>query len=571
MLSPAFSKVREFLGSWQNLIALGSLLALGVWLYNRVWMVNPAILGDEYLYSMNARKVGPWDPPVAGDFSNYLFNLVYQSTNFCGDAFYSCAKILNIGFFLGFAFILFVVALRFVPFLAALGFMVAVGLSPLSVYTSMFLPESMFFFFIGIVFLLSLRAIADFTWQNWGAVGLAVGSASLVKPHIWLSALAIGITLLVVGLSNSRIGLRNTTLASAALAFGAVLSRVGLGFVVAGPKALDFFGQYLRGDTLDPLTGGGSDESTIGSPDPLAGVAELFAPQLGVHLLTITALMSFSLAAVLMGVARIFRTRSLDPASAMALLSLVWLGTLVIEIVIFTGWVTGLGDDHSTRVLLRYYEFLFALVPLAGLAVLAQHSPDKEHSVVRWTIAGGLGFAMTAAFSGFFASLSIQIADAPTLAGLVVDNTVFSLASTLGLFALVLLASFPSISKWMYVVVLPVTMVATGYQAQEQYQIARGELSAADRAGQYVSENFVPSSVREALVLSASRFEATSVAFQLDEPEIKYEILPQGSIFPTEGAPVNPKIIIATNQIEVAGMYEKSYAGDGFQIYILGD
>ena len=81
MFATAISNVREFLGSWKNLLAIGTLPLLGGWIFSRVWMVNPAILGDEYLYSLNARKAGPWDPPLAGDFSNYLFNFVYQGTN----------------------------------------------------------------------------------------------------------------------------------------------------------------------------------------------------------------------------------------------------------------------------------------------------------------------------------------------------------------------------------------------------------------------------------------------------------------------------------------------------------
>ena len=60
MFAPAISKVREFLSPWMNLLALGTLPLLGAWIYSRVWMVNPAILGDEYLYSMIAGKVGPW-------------------------------------------------------------------------------------------------------------------------------------------------------------------------------------------------------------------------------------------------------------------------------------------------------------------------------------------------------------------------------------------------------------------------------------------------------------------------------------------------------------------------------
>lgn len=68
MISPPIAKIREFLSSWKNIVALGSLPLLGAWIYSRVWMVKPAILGDEYLYSMNARKVGPWILPWLGTF-----------------------------------------------------------------------------------------------------------------------------------------------------------------------------------------------------------------------------------------------------------------------------------------------------------------------------------------------------------------------------------------------------------------------------------------------------------------------------------------------------------------------
>lgn len=180
----------------ENLVALALQVFLGTWLFSRISNINPAILGDEYLYSMNARKALPWDPSPAGDFSNYLFNFVYQTTNLCGPDFYTCTKAINVVFFLGFTTTLFVIASRFMHWLAALGFMTAATLSPLSVYTSMFLPESMYFFFIGIVLIFSLRAISDFTWRNWALVGLALGLTSLVKPHAWLSLVGIGITLL---------------------------------------------------------------------------------------------------------------------------------------------------------------------------------------------------------------------------------------------------------------------------------------------------------------------------------------------------------------------------------------
>ena len=493
MLAPAISKVREFLGSWKNLLALGTLPILGAWIYSRVWMVNPAILGDEYLYSMNARKVGPWDPPVAGDFSNYLFNFVYQGTNLCGDAFYACGKIFNIVFFLGFIFTIFILALRFLPFWGAYAFMIAAALSPLSVYTSMFLPESMYFFFIGLVLVAVLRAMRAFTWQNWALAGAAIGVASLVKPHAWLSAIAVGITLLVVGLFNKEIGFKRAFVAGLGLVAGAALARVVVGLLVAGPKALGFFGQYFGVSTIETVIAGtGTEEIADGAlpQTPVDGVVALFGPQLNIHLLTISALMALAVVGLIAGLAEALRVKKLSPASGFALFAFIWLVSMTIEIVMFTGWVTGSGDDHTTRVLIRYYDFLFVIVPLAGLSALAARFGERVNVFVRWATAGLFAALITPAFTGFFGTLTIQIADAPTLAGLVVNMDVFNAAALVGFSSLLVFAAFPRWSPWAFAVLLPVTMIGTGWQIQDQYQGFRGSLNAADVVGQQIARDF---------------------------------------------------------------------------------
>jgi hypothetical protein len=565
------TRARNFLSSWQNLLALGTLIPLGAWIYSRVWMVNPAILGDEYLYSMNSRKAAPWDPSPAGDFSNYLFNFVYQGTNLCGQAFYSCAKVFNLVFFLGFIFTLFIVAIRFLPFWAAYGFMIAAALSPLNVYTSMFLPESMYMFFIGLLLLAVLRAMKEFTWQNWALAGAAIGIASLVKPHAWLSAIAVGITLLVVGLGNREIGLKKTTFAVGALVAGSAISRVVIGLIVAGPKALGFFGQYLGFSTVEQvISGPGQAESETGiSTTPMSGVISLFGIQTNVHMLVISALMAISVVAISIGVIEIAKQRKLSPVTGFALFAFIWLFSLMLEIVIFTGWVTGTGDDHTSRVLLRYYEFLFAIVPLAGLSVLANGVGERANVWVRWVLSGGFAALITPAFTGFFASLTIQIADAPTLAGLVVNTEIFNGVAVVGFIALIVLATFPRYAAWTFAILLPFSMVGTGWQIQDQYQGFRGSLSAADKAGQYLRDNLSQEDIDSTWILATSRFDATNIAIWADSAVMDYELAVSGSQIPLESVPAGVKYVVATSELGLVGSTSDQYVGEGFTVYTL--
>lgn len=565
-----FRTLRIFLSSRENLLALASLPVLGAWIYSRVWMVNPAILGDEYLYSMNARKVGPWDPPLAGDFSNYLFNFVYQTTNLCGTEFYSCVKVLNIGFFLAFVFVIYFVARKFLTFLAAYGFMIATALSPLSAYTSMFLPESMYFFFVGLVLIAVLRAMNDFNWRNWAIAGALVGLASLVKPHAWLSAIAIGITLLVVGTTNSKYGLKRTLSSALALATGAAVARVVVGLAVAGPKALGFFGQYFGASVIETVvSGAGGDSATttngIVGAGPMAGVIGLFATQFVVHTSVIFALLGVAIIGLAAGLINLVRTKTLREAEAFSLFTFIWLASMAIEIVIFTGWVTGSGDDHTTRVLLRYYEFLFVIVPLAGLVALTSSMTTKVNVWVRWAIGVTVLAIITPAFSGSFSTLTIQIADAPTLAGLVVNPQIFNAVAVISAIGILTFATFPRFTPWVFVFLLPVTMIGAGWQTQNQYQLFRGSKSAADLAGEYLSKSYSQEELSDLRVIATSRFDATNVGIVGDVPNLNYELFDEGTVAMIGGEDVDSGLIVVVGEIEIG--LSPTYEGEGFRVF----
>ncbi len=556
---------------WKNLAFGGAMLAVAAWVYSRVSMVNPAILGDEYLYSINARKAAPWDPSPAGDFSNYLFNLVYSSTNLCGDAFYTCGKLLNLVFFVGFLTVIFIVAKRYMNYWIAFAFTVLAGLSPLSVYTSMFLPETMYFFFLSLVFASVLKAADTYVWKDWAVVGSLIGVTSLVKPHAWLSAIAIGIFLVVLGLTNAKYRFGPLLRAIGAISAGAILARVIIGFLVAGPKALGFFGQYLNAGVVEQIavtapSGGASTASAVATT-PMNGVFSLFGTQLNIHMLTISALMGVAILGVTVGVIELVKTRELTKVTALTLFSFIWLFSLVIEVVVFTGWITGGGDDHTTRVLERYYDFLFVIVPLAGLAALTSKFMAETKIWVRAPLAVVMLILITPAFSGFFGTLTIQIADAPNLAGLVVNQDVFNAAALFGFASLIVFAFFPKYTPLVLIGLLPVTMVGTGYQIQDQYQGFRGELNAQDKAGQYLRANLTQEQIDSTWIAATSRFEATNVAIWADSAKIKYDLFGAGSALDATLVPEGSQFVLVTGDITYTGPIIESIPGEGYTLH----
>jgi len=565
--------ISKFFKDWRSYTLIGSLFAVVGWVFSRVSAVNPAILGDEYLYSINARHAAPWDPSPAGDFSNYLFNLVYSSTNICGDAFYTCGKILNLIFFVGFLAVVFIIAVRFLNYWVALAFTVAAGLSPISVYTSMFLPESMYFFMISLVFLAVLKAAESYAWKDWALVGALIGVASLVKPHAWLSAIAIGIFLVVLGLTQAKHRFKPLFKAVGAISAGAILGRIVIGFLVAGPRALDFFGIYLGADVLATVADGvpaqAAESTEIVGSSPMNGVIALFGTQLNVHVLTLVALIGVAFIGLVVGLAELIRTRHPSPVTVLSLFMFIWLVSMTIEIIMFTGWITGAGDDHTGRVLSRYYDFLFVFVPLAGLSALSSKFSAETKIWIRLPLAGLMLLLLTPAFTGFFATLEIQIADAPNLAGLVVSLDVFNAVAMIGFLGLLVFAFQPKFTPWVFVLLLPASMVATGYTIQGEYDRIRGYENAQDLAGKYLNQNLTAAEVDATWIIATSRFEATNVAIWADSPTVKYDLFVPGGVLDESLTPEGTQYILATGNLSYAGEAIETITGDGYILYKL--
>lgn len=544
------------------------MVAIFAWTFTRVRSINPAILGDEYLYSLNARHAAPWAESPAGDFSNYFFNIVFSATNLCGDSFYTCAKGLNTFFFVLTILVVFVILRKYLQTQISLVISFLAGLSPLSVYASMMLPESMYFFFLSIV-LLSIVWALDHPLEplTWARVGAILGVATLVKPHAWLSAMGIAIFVTVAQLTADS-GIIKKTLFSLGAFFGAAATaRVIFGLIVAGPKALGFFGIYLNPTIVDefvlPESSPSEGESPLGTT-PLNGAITLFWDQLQIHSVTMASLMAIPLVGLLVAAINVSRSRSIRGVDGLGLFLLIWGLSMLVAVVLFSGWITGGGDDHSTRVLLRYYEFFFLFGPVVGLTVLWRNRKNI-HVSIRWLISIGLGFLVSTGFTGFFGGLTIQIADAPSLAGLIVDELAYNSLALLAAAGLLAFATFPELTKWLAATSLIVSFSLTGWNIQNQYNSFRGTANAADIAGTSLGETTEQIS---AMVIGSSRFEVTNAAFWVDEPTTKYEIVVPAATYPVESLPNSVNFVILLSDVALSDSqgFEEYSTGEGYLI-----
>jgi hypothetical protein len=345
-----------------------------------------------------------------------------------------------------------------------------------------------------------------------------------------------------------------------------------IGLLVAGPKALGFFGIYLGAGIVDELSlpSGGETESIspVGTT-PLNGALSLFPTQFTTHIVTLFALTAVMLCGLALAVIQIAKKRKAEGLLGFSLFVLIWTFSLLIAIVLFSGWITGGGDDHTTRVLLRYYDFVYVFIPLVGLAIFNNRELYRANAWFRWGLAVASLAIITVSFTGHFGSLTIQIADAPNLAGLVVDPTTFNGTATLMAVALVVFAAFPRFTSYAAATTMIFSMVFTGWQIQEQYRLFRASPSNADIAGQKVQNLVSSDSDSVVLVVGSSRFESTNAAFWIDRRDTIYEVASPESIYPYSMIDPNVNIFLALSGITTDNdvdfeLIEKS---EGYEIW----
>ncbi|MDA9854032.1 glycosyltransferase family 39 protein [Aquiluna sp.] len=535
-------------------IAPSLLVAVAIVTWTRVRDINPSILGDEWVYLVSSRMTGMWD---GGNtfLGNYLFNATHKLTLLCGESFYSCAKAINLAFFLIFVVFVYMVARLLITELSAYLVLVATGLSPLSIYVSLYLPESLYFACIGGAVYFLARVLVEDRSIFWLISGGWLGLAALAKPHSFLSLIGVLVFLLVSALFNKgSFGSRVNPL----LLFtsGFLIIRLAAGFILGGPSSLNFLNSYGADGAIQQVIEG-QDTAAIPSDGlvgagQLQGAVGLFSAQLAVHALVLAAIIGIAIAVLIVNLFSLRRREQSLPLDRFALLVLIWLGVMVVAIVLFTGWVTGAGDDHTDRVLLRYYDFLFPFVFVAaiGLSEQSRFSSTKLYS--RWISAGLVFTGLSIAFTGAFSSLEVQIADAPYLAGLVVDRFTYDAVAIIGTVGLLLLAFFPAYLKYVLVAAIVSTFPLMGIQIANQYELSRGAPNSADEIGKVAYNLLDPEDLNNTVVIAQSRFDGRTISFWMDADN-ELLLLEAGSVVTAENLPEEVAYIILDKAFEYSG------------------
>jgi phosphoglycerol transferase len=561
--------------------------ALAIWSISRVWNVLPSIMQDEYIYTSQAKNL----PFSEQTYSNYLFSWIMGLTNNCGTEFYSCTKGINSVFFLVTVFFTFLIASRFLSFRWSVFVASVTALTPIAIPVSYFMPEAMYFAMMTLTIWLTLVVSKGSNWLLWSVSGLALGATALVKPHALFMLPAFAIFAFIYSYKKHSSGWTQATNAAVMMVTGFVVSKFGMGFLFAGSAGLKLFGGYespvqaISGaiatpyqESPEPGLGTSPDaapvnsdsivESAPASSIEAASGLDIFLQVSLSHLAAHTAVL-----ALLAGIPLILSLRigwsiaktkqPVGDASALFLLVGLITASMIGVVALFEAYVTASGDDHSNRLILRYYEFLLPQFLVMGLLL----SRFTNSALMLRVVQGVFLIVASMSFTIFYpVTIDRQYADSSTLPGI---------GDSQGLFIFVGLLVSSAVAFWivnpergnqvMGRFVTPLVLIFALVLSQNKLIEINGTPAYFDRAGWDSRTYLQDVSGDRILVIGRTRTEVFTVKFWIDQANIRDLLVPEGtSLTPQSVAGVD--YVVTLGNITVDFPHELVTQGDGYTL-----
>lgn len=485
------------------LLVTYAVVAILGFLYSRSNL--PTVLQDELIYSSNSRLLDANDR----GFSNHIYFELYSLTNICGPNFYDCARGFNAAFSVAGAFIVFLLASRYVsrPW-AILSGLVVVG-GPLSIYSSVFMPESMFFAFLylGILFLLQDFEGRGLSFTRWFWITVVIfGFASLIKPHILLFLPGLVLPYFFQG---------GLTVRQRVARFGSRLLSIPL--VVA--VHLIFAAIFTRMD--GPFLFETYDTGVVSAANDLLGSAASREYLLEVFAIESLQLFFLFFVSAVLFLALIVRSGHIGHFEVWVLVSF---AVNVLVIGLFTAYVTLNGDNHLPRSLLRYLEWYYPLFALAGFRTVARPAGSRLSKYGSFLV---VVVAIAVISIPGLVPQRVILADSATIFGLFREELMpFWYISAL-IFGSLLLLLDSETARRLVPVLAAVVMITTTASSHLYQKNLNSSPVPTDLAAQFVYRDSYLSTVDNVLVLGTDKQLVLAAIFQLDRPDAKYRLSDQ--------------------------------------------
>lgn len=528
-------------------------MALVAWhLMQRTLGLYPGVFVDEWYYSKMARLV----PLSEAVLPSYLYLLVFSASSACGPGFLDCARIGNVLFHVGAAPFLYLVARRVVPAPLACAVALLALLAPLNLYTTFFMPESMYFFGFAVLAWVALAGMAWRPWHHALAAGAVLGLMSLVKVHAVFLLPALCLFLVYAAWRRAQ-PTRQPWLAHGAgaallAALTAAAIKLLLGWLLAGENGLTLFGAFY-----------GAGASSASQHSLLSRLFPASVSARG-HAMALAVLLAFPLAVLLHALLRPATYRAADPLGPLAVFTALSFGSALGLAVLYTASIANDGPLEGLRLHSRYYSFALPLLLVVGAAATRAQDDKPARRLLPAAIVLLLGALLAGAWirlPGF----DPRITDSPEFTALVKREPLVITLFLLQALLLVAWLRWRRAAAWGFVLLaLPLALHLTDVEVRTYL----GHLAApapADRAG-LAARDAIPLAERGDTMIVANGADLFRTQFYIDTPELTLLDLPDGAPVEAYRLPSGARWLVAVGSHGLPPGLQPTVAGDAFAI-----
>ena len=497
------------------------------------------VVADELVYSQASRLLPISESGIPG----YLYLIVYKYTNYCGDGFLNCARILNSLFFVLTAPFIYAITKRVASNATAIIIACLAVIGPINSYTIYFMPEAFYFFSFWVFSWYALRSTSEVSILNWAIVGVLIGISSLIKPHALFLIPAVIFYIFYVNKNDFRfIGITKCILFFLS---GVFFAKLILGYMIAGKAGITIFGSSYSAAAV----------STATNYSRYLELIKLATENIAGHLLTISAIYGLPLAyAVYEFITATFSKNSITNQQRIAVFLILVLGTLLTIVGLFTASVANSGPYETvTRLHMRYYNFALPLF-LVMIATIQSAKVDSLGSRrLRAIIALPIAFAIL--YAGFtrFKDYRPDFIDAPDLIGFISNPKLFLVLCTLSLFSVCLWAYKQSFGgKSFLYVYAPLLMIGSSYYLNLVLTDHRYP-DEYDRAAVVMKKILNPGQLSKLHVVGSDPGLMNLTLFQLDNANTSFSYIPEGAAFDVDQIPKGKEWLLLIGKHEPIG------------------
>jgi hypothetical protein len=360
--------------------------------------------------------------------------------------------------------------------------------------------------------------------------------------------------------------LRSIT-AGASVVAGFTVTKFGLGFAFAGTEGLKLFGGY--GTPVGALTGAAAAEDVVVGTDAVARSGlEVLVTVASTHLLAHASAMLLLAGIPLFLALRVsysvMKTKQpIGDVSALFVLVALVTVSMVGVVAVFEGYVTASGDDHSDRLILRYYEFLIPQFLVMGLLLPRFTDSKRLYRIIQGSIVVAASMFFTIYYPPTFDK---QYADASTLPGISDSQGFFVFVGIFVSCAVIFWIVNPergnlAVGRF----IMPAVLVLALVMSQNKLIEINGTPAYFDQAGWGTRAYLEDVPGDRIIVIGQKRTEVFTVKFWIDEANIKDLLVVEGSVIASENVSESDYVVTLGN-IGVDFAHEVVTEGEGFKV-----